>query len=203
MLLTRFLAGDRAYNYNSSTGFLWQQPQNPVPGSFEACAGGLQGTGFTKGAADLINQISGDEGSTSRDLLAVTWMNESHFDLHSGAMDNGHPEDVMQWDVGPFQINVHWTLAQVAAKEVSFGGLNERNVFGYNFYRSDGKDRSCLYWRSALEWSHGCAYQKLNPADKSWKFVVLTVNLAGHESCPIVGSFYVALVLPNSNKYAD
>jgi hypothetical protein len=36
-----------------------------------------------------------------------------------------------------------------------------------------------------------------------WKFVVLTVNLAGHESCPIVGSFYVALVLPNSNKYAD
>jgi putative transposase len=30
--------------------------------------------------------------------------------------------------------------------------------------------------------------------------VVLTVNLAKHESCPIVVSFYVALVLPDSGK---
>lgn len=113
-------------------------PQNPLPGSFEVCVGNLGATGFTKEAADLINQISDYEG-TSRDLLAVTWMNESNFAFHPPPNTNGHPENVDRWDVGPFQINVHWTLAQVAAKEVSFAGLNERNVFGYDFYRSDGK----------------------------------------------------------------
>jgi hypothetical protein len=112
-------------------------PQNPAPGSFQACVGGLGGTGFNQEAADLINNISGE--GTSRELLAVTWMNESSFVSYPNPYTNGHPEDVTSWDVGPFQINVRWTLAQVAAKEVSFGGLNERNVFGYDFYRSDGK----------------------------------------------------------------
>jgi hypothetical protein len=65
-------------------------------------------------------------------------MNESGFDLHPSQNDNDHPENVDKWDVGPFQINVHWTLAQVAKKEVSFRKLNERNVFGYDFYHSDG-----------------------------------------------------------------
>ncbi len=115
------------------------EPQNPVPGSFEACVGGLGATGFTKEAADLINQISSDEG-TSRDLLAVTWMNESNFVSHPNPNTNRHPEDIMKWDVGPFQINIYWTLKSVEKKEVSFGGLNERNVFGYNFYQgTDGK----------------------------------------------------------------
>jgi len=66
-------------------------------------------------------------------------MNESNFAFHPPPNTNGQPQNVDRWDVGPFQINVHWTLAQVAAKEVSFAGLNERNVFGYDFYRSDGK----------------------------------------------------------------
>src|SRR5690349_7080382 len=66
-------------------------------------------------------------------------MNESNFAFHPPPNRNGHPENVDRWDVGPFQINVLWTLAQVAAKEVSFAGLNERNVFGYDFYRSDEK----------------------------------------------------------------
>jgi hypothetical protein len=99
----------------------------------------LQSTGFTQEAADLINKISGYEG-TSRDLLAVTWMNESGFVTHPSPQLNGNPpEDYMNWDVGPFQISIKWTLKQAAAKEVSFAGLNEKNVFGYNFYRSDGK----------------------------------------------------------------
>jgi hypothetical protein len=120
----------------ASLAFIWLQPQNS--GSFQACVGGLGGTGFNQEAADLINNISGKEG-TSGDLLAVTWMNESSFTTHPNPMDNGHPENIMKWDVGPFQINIDWTLKTVAAKEVTFGGLNERNVFGYDFYRSDGK----------------------------------------------------------------
>ena len=58
------------------TGPRTQAPQNPAPGSFRACVGSLESTGFSQDAADLINQISGAEG-TSRDLLAVTWMNKT------------------------------------------------------------------------------------------------------------------------------
>lgn len=39
----------------------------------------------------------------------------------------------------PFQLNIYWTYKAAEKKEVSFAGLNERNVFGYHFYRSDGK----------------------------------------------------------------
>jgi hypothetical protein len=107
-------------------------------GSFAACVGGLQSTGFTKEAADLINQINGYEG-TSRELLAVTWMNESGFVSHPDPFLNDHPEDINEWDVGPFQLSIKWTLRGAKKKELSFGGLNEKNVFGYNFYHSDGK----------------------------------------------------------------
>jgi hypothetical protein len=69
------------------------EPQNT--GSFEACVGGLGGTGFNQEAADLINNISGKEG-TSRELLAVTWMNESGFKTHPDPYVNGHPEDIKQ-----------------------------------------------------------------------------------------------------------
>lgn len=89
----------------------------------------------------MINKISGDEG-TSRDLLAVTWMNESGFKTHPDPYVNGHPEDINQWDVGPFQLDIYWTLRGVEKKEMSFAGLGSwavKNVFGYDFYRSDGK----------------------------------------------------------------
>jgi hypothetical protein len=114
-------------------------PTPPQPGSFDYCAGDkLKKQGFTKEAADLIKQVNSVE-KISVELLAVTWMNESNFAIRPSQNDNGHPEDITKWDVGPFQINIYWTMAQVAKKEVSFEGLNEKNVFGYDFYRSDGK----------------------------------------------------------------
>lgn len=51
---------------------------------------------------------------------------------------NGSDDDINKWDVGPFQLNIYWTLKAVEKGEVSFSGLNELNVFGYNFYQSDG-----------------------------------------------------------------
>jgi hypothetical protein len=92
---------------------------------------------FNKTAADVIKKISESE-RISAALLAVTWMNESSFETHPAPNDNGHPEDINKWDVGPFQLNIYWTLKAVEKNEVSFAGLNEENVFGYNFYRSDG-----------------------------------------------------------------
>ena len=72
--------------------FAFREPQKPAPGSFEACFGGLGGTGFNQGAADLINNISGKEG-TSRDLLAVTMMNENAFQLNPKPNYNGYTGD--------------------------------------------------------------------------------------------------------------
>jgi hypothetical protein len=54
-------------------------------------------------------------------------------------MSTAIPKTSNKCDVGPFQLNIYWTLRQAEKKETNFGGLNERNVFGYDFYRSDGK----------------------------------------------------------------
>jgi hypothetical protein len=109
--------------------------------TFDDCAKEAGVEGISQEVADLIQNISDLEG-ISRELLAVTLMNESSLSsssLHSDPNTNGHPEDIMKWDVGPFQINIYWTLAAVKKGEVSFDGLIMENVFGYNFYHSDMK----------------------------------------------------------------
>ena len=116
-------------------------PQKPAAGSFLDCFGkaGLKGTLFNSDAADLIKKITGKE-PISPELLAVTWMNEhSDFLLRPNPNTNDHPEDINQWDVGPFGLNVGWTMAQVHAQEVSDEGLELPNYLGYNYYRSDMK----------------------------------------------------------------
>jgi hypothetical protein len=95
-------------------------------GSFWDCFGkaGLEGTRFNAEAADLVLDIVNAEKNISPELFAYTWMKEnSDFSLRPQPNPNGHPEDIDQWDVGPFHINVHWTMAQVHAKEVSLKGL--------------------------------------------------------------------------------
>ena len=89
------------------------KPQKPASGSFLDCVGGLRATGFTKEAADLINQISGSQG-TSRDLLAVTWMNENHFNLTPAPNTNGHNGDATTQD------SMHWSNQQPVVPAKSF-----------------------------------------------------------------------------------
>jgi len=116
-------------------------PQKPADGSFLDCLkkAGLTGTLFNSAAADVIRKITQKE-PISPELLAVTWMNEhSDFALRPDPNPNSHPEDYKQWDVGPFGLNVAWTMAQHYAKEVTFKGLVLENVLGYNYYRSDMK----------------------------------------------------------------
>ena len=93
-------------------------PLGPGPGSYEACVGNLSKTGFNKTAADMIRTISEAE-RISTELLAVTWMNESSFQTHPLANDNGRSDDINKWDVGPFQINIYWTLRAAEKNEVS------------------------------------------------------------------------------------
>ena len=117
-------------------------PQKPAEGSFWDCSGkaGLKETSFSAEAANLILDIVNEEKNISPELLAYTWMKENaDFSSRPLPNDNGHPEDINQWDVGPFHINVGWTMAQVHAEEVSLNGLILQNVLGYNYYRSDMK----------------------------------------------------------------
>lgn len=126
----------QAYGFAyDQTAVGWLVPQN----SFADCAKGLKDTAFTEEAANLIQRIHDYEG-TSLELLAVTFLNEGDkFNLRTGPNTNGVPEDVTRWDVGPFQINIYWTLKAIEKKEVSWNGLIPQNVWGYAFYHSDGK----------------------------------------------------------------
>jgi len=164
------------------------EPQNPVPGSFEACVGGLGGTGFTKEAADLINKISGDEG-TSRDLLAVTWMNENHFVIRPGPNTNGRPGNIQRWDVGPFHINIGYTLGAVAEGRVNFGGLTVEGVFGYSFYRSDGTTPTDTFDGVPRE-NGRMAARRLNSLGSNDR--ARAVNYAGQRNGPARGRSYDA-----------
>ncbi len=104
-------------------------PQNTGPQkSFGDCAkqAGVAGTGLTEAAANLINDINGNEG-TARDLLAVTLMNESSFNLGQ-APNTNRSSDVNDWDIGPFQLNVTATASIIAEGGMNLNGL--RNPWG-------------------------------------------------------------------------
>src|SRR5438067_3705453 len=88
--------------------------QQPAEGSFLDCVGkaGLRGTNFNEDAADLINKLNQVEG-TSRELLAVTMMNEGKpsFDVLSQPNTADNSPNPYAWDYGPFQLNAHQTFA--------------------------------------------------------------------------------------------
>lgn len=165
-------------------------PQKPAERTFLdcLCKAGVQNTGFTEDAADLINQISGYEG-TSRDLLAVTWKNENSFHLRPGPNKNARPDDIQKWDVGPFHINIGYTLGAVDPKRVNFKGLTVQGVFGYTFYHSDGKTPTGTFDGVPLE--NGCmAARRLNFLGSNDRERV--VNYAGRKNGPARGRYYDA-----------
>jgi hypothetical protein len=174
-------------------------PQNtsPQPGSFQACVGGLGGTGFTQDAANLINQISGSQG-TSRDLLAVTWMNENHFNPTPGPNTNGHNGDALSgdyshWDVGPFHINIGYTLAAISAGTAKWPQIrngvfaDKYGVFGYTFYDSSGKTPTNTFDGVPLQ-NGLMAAQRLNGLGSNDRD--RAVNYAGQKNGPARGRSY-------------
>jgi len=108
--------------------------QQPAEGSFLDCVGkaGLRGTNFNEDAADLINKLNQVEG-TSRELLAVTMMNEGKpsFDVLSQPNTADNSPNPYAWDYGPFQLNAHQTFA-----DILFGG--SYNIHGINLDRAFG-----------------------------------------------------------------
>jgi hypothetical protein len=123
------------YNYDDGAGFCGT-PQKPAEGSFWDCFHGsglakthikgqyAEGKLFNKAAADLLLSINNAEGA-SLPLLAVTLMNENTtFNLMLKPNTNGSSKTEW-WDVGPFQINQHYTNKAIANGEVK----NEGNSF--------------------------------------------------------------------------
>lgn len=167
-------------------------PQNFTPGSFRACAGSLEATGFTNEAANLIYQISAYEG-TSTDLLAVTMMNENSFVIRPKPNYNGYTGDYstgdfMQWDVGPFALNIGYTLAAVGNGSVNFDkGLTKEGVFGMTFYDAGGKTPTTTFDGDPLQ-NGRMAARRLNAGGSNDR--QRAVNYAGRKNGPARGQSY-------------
>jgi hypothetical protein len=130
-----------AQSWNFSSLLTLSQPQNPSPGSFQDCfhRSGLATTHvkgqyadvtqFAQDAANLLLDIHNAEGGSSS-LLAVTLMNENTtFDLKLGPNTN-RSKNTERWDVGPFQINQHYTNIAIKKGAVSMDGLDYGGVYG-------------------------------------------------------------------------
>jgi hypothetical protein len=82
---------------------------------------------FNEDAAKLIIEASQLE-HIAPTMLAITLLNESVFNLHQTPNTNHRPDDPTHWDVGPAQLNVHWTKKEVEAGNVQ--PLPEIDIFG-------------------------------------------------------------------------
>jgi hypothetical protein len=79
--------------------------------------------------ADTILVVSKLE-HISPELLAVTWLNESTFRFYSEPNTNGFINDFSKHDVGPLQLNVYWTLANIQVKYLNPVGLDVDKALG-------------------------------------------------------------------------
>lgn len=93
--------------------------------------------GFTEEAAKLHRQIAEIE-SISPELLAVTHLCEYSLRLADLKPNVNHqPSSPWSFDVGPFQLNVGWTMRMVWERQINTYGLLWKEVFG-GFYEVDG-----------------------------------------------------------------
>lgn len=91
---------------------------------------------FTKEAADAIWQAAMLEhtGAIPRGLLAaqaaVTFMNESVFNLNQPPNTNKNSENWWNFDIGPMQLNLGWTMRMTFQQEMNAFGMKFVDVFG-------------------------------------------------------------------------
>src|SRR5215210_6823580 len=109
--------------------------------------------------------------------------------LRPGPNKNDTPGNIQKWDVGPFLINIGYTLGAVSPKGVNFKGLTVEGVFGYTFYRSDGKTPTGTFDGVPLE-NGQMAARRLNFAGSNDR--QRAVNYAGQKNGPARGRSYDA-----------
>ena len=98
---------------------------------FKDCANnaGVGATGITIEAADLILEISRLE-DISVAALAVTWQWETGFQLYPKPNTNGKPENMEEWDVGPFHVNIKYTNLYVKQGKLTISDIYKSNGIG-------------------------------------------------------------------------
>ena len=122
-------------------------------------------------------------------------MNENAFQLNPKPNYNGYTGDYttggyMHWDVGPFALNIGYTLAAVANGSVKFGnGVDKYGVFGYTFYDPSGKTPTNTFDGVPLQ-NGQVAARRLNALGSNDR--ERAVNYAGQKNGPARGRSYDA-----------
>lgn len=100
---------------------------------------------FTEDNAKAVITIANGEavGHQSRlaslmAMTAFTWMNESTWQFNPEPNVNNKRWSPWNWDVGPFQLNVQWTMRMGWQQDFSTRDLPWKKVFGESFYLEDG-----------------------------------------------------------------
>jgi hypothetical protein len=93
---------------------------------------------FTQEAADLAVAVSKRE-LISPSVIAFTHCCEHSFEISPSMPNvNGKPSSPWNFDVGPFQLNLQWTMRSIFQGEVKSEGLIFTEVFGSTFFETDG-----------------------------------------------------------------
>lgn len=91
---------------------------------------------LTEQAADLHVQIAKLE-NIAVDLVSFTHLCENSFSIRPKPNDNKRPTSPWDFDIGPFALNLGWTMRAVFQGDYSAKGLAFKDVFG-DFYEGDG-----------------------------------------------------------------
>lgn len=75
---------------------------------------------------------------TTMAMLSFTWMNESTWSLNPEPNVNEKHYSPWNWDIGPFQLNLQWTMRMIWQGDFSAKGLTWKGVWGEWFYDEDG-----------------------------------------------------------------
>lgn len=71
-------------------------------------------------------------------MTAFTWVNESSWAFNPEPNTNNKRWSPWNWDVGPFQLNVQWTMRMAWQGDFRSRDLPFKDVFGPTFYTTDG-----------------------------------------------------------------
>lgn len=71
-------------------------------------------------------------------MLAFTWVNESTWSFNTEPNTNNKPYSPWNWDIGPFQMNLHWTVRMIWQGDFSVKDLSWKGVWGPSFYEEGG-----------------------------------------------------------------
>lgn len=116
---------------------------------------------LTQASVDLVVKVRKLE-TIDPTLLLFTWAEESCFSFTPPPNANNQPKNMEHWDIGPFQLNVYWTRAEIRIGRVKGNDVSEVEMFGSQFYTFDGSGNSTpAIFNGNTEWNARVAARRL------------------------------------------